>query len=365
MKILTVIGTRPEAIKLAPVIEGLGKHSEAESLVCVTGQHKELLDQAVELFGIKADYDLNVMVADQSLAELTVNLLPKLNSLVHDIKPDWVLAEGDTTSCLTTALTCYYNQVPFAHVEAGPRSHVKFNGFPEEMNRVLADHLSDLLFAPTKGNVRNLYMEGLWSNVVLTGNTGVDSLLAVKDLPFNWASSPLATIPDRKLIVITTHHRSVTWGSEQAMLAVKELAYRFKDYQFVWPVHPNPNISGSITNCLNEVSNVTLTVPLDYLAMVNLMKKAELILTDSGGIITEAPTLHVPVLQLLDVTALPESIESGQSKLIGTGKDKIVTEVGFLLNSPVILASMRLGKNPYGDGKAASRIVKRLLEVTC
>jgi len=363
--VLSLIGTRPEAIKMAPVIHELSKHSDRiTSLVCVTGQHREMLSQVLDVFGIHSDFDLEVMEPDQMLSKLTAELFTRLDPVVRETRPDWIIAEGDTTTVLVAALVSYYHKIHLGHVEAGLRTGDKFKPFPEEMNRRIADELADALFAPTQRSRENLLREGVSNDrVLVTGNTIVDALLDVAARPYDWNTSPLSRIPtDRRLVLITAHRRE-SFGAplREICFAIKELALQFESgFHFVYPVHLNPNVRRAVKETLSNLPNVSLIEPLDYLSMVHLMKRSVLILTDSGGIQEEAPSLRVPVLVMRNTTERPEGIEAGVARLVGTNRSRIVEEAARLLRDPVARGAMVTEANPYGDGKAASRIVSFL-----
>ena len=364
--VLSLIGTRPEAIKMAPVIHELSKHSDRiRSLVCVSGQHREMLSQVLDVFGIHSDFDLEVMEPGQMLSKLTAELFTRLDPVVRETRPDWIIAEGDTTTVLVAALVSYYHKIHFGHVEAGLRTGDKFRPFPEEMNRRIADGLADALFAPTQRSRENLLREGVSNDrVLVTGNTIVDALLDVAARPYDWNTSPLSRIPtDRRLVLITAHRRE-SFGAplREICFAIKELALRSesREFHFVYPVHLNPNVGRPVREILSGLSNVSLIEPLDYLSMIQLMKRSTLILTDSGGIQEEAPSLGVPVLVMRDTTERPEGIEAGVARLVGTNRSRIVEEAARLLRDPVARGAMVIEANPYGDGKAASRIVSFL-----
>lgn len=362
------MGTRPEVIKMAPVIAELERHAgEVRSVVCVTGQHRELLDQGLTVFGIRPDFDLRIMEPDQMLSGLTSKMLSHLDPIVDQVKPDWVLAEGDTTTVLVTSLVSYYHKIPFGHVEAGLRTGDKFKPFPEEANRLVADHLADALFAPTERSRRNLVQEGIPSDKVLvTGNTVIDALQTASSLPYDWGKGPLAAIPQLGKTVLVTAHRRESFGGplREICLAIKDLSARFESsgVHFVYPVHPNPNVRKPVKEILDGLSNVSLIEPLDYLSMVNIMKHSALILTDSGGIQEEAPTFGVPVLVMRQATERPEAVESGVARLVGTDRRRIVQETERLLQNPAEYRAMARRKNPFGDGKASGRIVSYLIQ---
>jgi len=368
LKILTVIGTRPEAIKMAPVIRELSKHrDQVRSLVCVTGQHRQMLDQVLNLFDIDPDYDLDIMQPDQALSQLTANLLTGLDPIVKETRSDWVLAQGDTTTVLVVALVAFYHKVNFGHVEAGLRTGNRYQPFPEEVNRHIADSLADLLFAPTERSRQALLREGCsGEKILVTGNTVIDALMMMVAHPYDWSVGPLSVLPKERRLVLITAHRRESFGApfREICLAIRELALQFNAHgvHFVYPVHLNPNVRQPVREILSGISNVSLIEPLDYLSMVHLMKRSTLILTDSGGIQEEAPSLSVPVLVMRDATERPEGVEAGVVKLVGTKRVNIVSEATRLLQDPVAHAAMATGANPYGDGKAAIRIVAALLD---
>lgn len=368
LTVLSILGTRPEAIKMAPVIQELAKYPQrVRSLVCVTAQHREMLDQVLHLFDIHPDYDLNIMRPGQPLPDLTAHLFTSLSPVLVEARPDWVLAQGDTTTVLVAALIAYYHKVRFGHVEAGLRTGDRYAPFPEEINRRVADIVADLLFAPTERSRQALLREGCPAEAILvTGNTVIDALLKVAARPYNWLAGPLANIPVDKRIVLITAHRRESFGApfREMCQAVRELALQFASsgVHFVYPVHLNPNVRQPVGEILSGISNISLIEPLDYLSMVHLMKRSTLILTDSGGIQEEAPSLRVPVLVMRDTTERPEGIEAGVVRLVGTQRERIVGETQRLLQDPAALMEMASGANPYGDGKAAMRIVSALLE---
>jgi UDP-N-acetylglucosamine 2-epimerase (non-hydrolysing) len=367
LTILSVFGTRPEAIKMAPVIKELGKYPDrVRSVICSVGQHRQMLDQVLDIFQIKPDYQLSLMQPNQSLSELTASLFTALESIVREVKPDWILAQGDTTSVFVAAMVAFYNKIPFGHVEAGLRSGDRQRPFPEEINRRFADMVSDVYFAPTSRAREALLSEGFEArDIYVTGNTVIDALNDVASREYDWEAGPLAGLPlDRPLVLITAHRRE-SFGDpfRELCLAIRELALRFRaDVHFVYPVHLNPHVRQPVNDILTGLPNVSLIEPLDYLSLVQLMRRATLILTDSGGIQEEAPSLRVPVLVMRDVTERPEGVEAGIVRLVGTQRSRIVAEAARLLGDPVAHAAMATGSNPYGDGKAAGRIVSILLE---
>ena len=367
LTVLSVIGTRPEAIKMAPVLTELSKFSDrVRSVICSVGQHREMLDQVLNLFEIKPDYDLNLMRSNQSLSELTASVFTGLDQVVAEVKPDWILAQGDTTTVFVAAMVAYYHRVPFGHVEAGLRTGDKWRPFPEEINRRLADMIADAYFAPTERARQALLREGcLDTDIYVTGNTVIDAVNDVALREYNWRTGPLAGLPlDRRLVLITAHRRE-SFGEpfRELCLAIRDLAHRFgtEGVHFVYPVHLNPNVREPVNDILSGLPNVSLLEPLDYLSLVHLLKRSTVVLTDSGGIQEEAPGLRVPVLVMRDTTERPEGIEAGVVRLVGTQRNRIVTETEKLLWDPVAHASMANGGNPYGDGKAAERIVSVLL----
>jgi UDP-N-acetylglucosamine 2-epimerase len=353
---------------MAPVIKELDKYEDQiSSLVCVTGQHRQMLDQVLGLFDIQPNYDLDIMQPDQALSHLTADLFSDLDPILKETKPDWILAQGDTTTVLVASLVAFYNRIPFGHVEAGLRTGNLDEPFPEEMNRRIADSLSELLFAPTERNRQTLLAEGLPNEKILvTGNTVIDALLRTAKVSYDRSSGPLADIPEDKRTVLITAHRRESFGPpfREICLAIRELALQFSGdgVNFVYPVHMNPNVRRPVYEILSNLKNVSLIEPLDYLSLIQLMKQSTLILTDSGGIQEEAPSLGVPVLVMRDATERPEGIEAGVSKLVGTDAERIVKETGLLLTNQEAHAAMASSVNPYGDGRASERIVKAIIE---
>jgi UDP-N-acetylglucosamine 2-epimerase len=373
MVILNIIGTRPEAIKMAPVIRELGRRPErARSLTCVTGQHRDLVDPVLELFALQPDYALDVMRPGQSLAQLTASLLEALDPVIEECRPDWVLAQGDTATALAAALAASFRQVPFAHVEAGLRTADKFTPFPEELNRRLTDKAADLWFAPTTRAQDNLLREGFpRQRIHVTGNPGIDALLEIAERPFRWKQNQrigAAIDPKRPLVLVTTHRREHFGEPLRAIcLAIHELALRYDKagVQFVWPVHPNPEVQRPVQELLADAPAVHLVAPLDYLTTVHLMKRAALVLTDSGGLQEEAPTLGVPVVVMRQTTERPEGVEAGLVNLAGTDSEAIVECARGILDSPVreLTGERRVPATTlYGDGRAAQRIADLLLD---
>jgi len=355
-KIICVVGTRPEAIKMAPVILALKRHPWTNVCVLATAQHRQLLDQVLDLFGIVPDIDLNVMTPNQSLPALTARLMTALDLCFLNEKPDAVVAQGDTTTVMVSALIAFYHKIPFGHVEAGLRTGDMYSPFPEEMNRVLAGHLAQWHFAPTISSSDNLLAEGIDSkNIHVTGNTVIDALLDVAGQCEQF--SPKVS-PGKRLVLVTAHRRE-NFGEpiQEVCRAVRHLAETRDDIEFLYPVHPNPNVKDVVTKALGGLSNVTLCEPLDYLPFVAAMKAAYLILTDSGGVQEEAPALAKPVLVLRKETERPEAVSEGVVKLIGPNFDAIVEETLKLLDDENEYHAMARGISPYGDGNASERIV--------
>jgi len=374
LKILSVFGTRPEAVKMAPIVRLLKDTPEIESRVCVTAQHRQMLDQVLELFHIKPDYDLDLMRENQSIAQISASIFTHLDPVLTDFQPDWVLAVGDTTTVVITSLLAFYRRIKFGHVEAGLRTHDKWQPFPEEINRRLATTTADLHFAPTQWSRQNLLNENVPDeSVIVTGNPVIDALTYVskqaepqiiKELLERLGINQLATSrPKTSRLILVTAHRRENFGQpmENICQAIQQLAAR-EDVEIVYPVHLNPNVQESVNRVLKNVSHVTLLPPLDYLPLVHLMKRATLILTDSGGIQEEAPTFGIPVLVMREATERPEGVKAGILKLVGTDINRIVQEATRLLDDPAAYAEMARASNPYGDGHAAERIVGALLK---
>lgn len=376
IKILSVFGTRPEAVKMAPIVRLLRDTPGIESRVCVTAQHRQMLDQVLELFQIKPDHDLDLMRENQSMAQISAGIFTHLDPILGEFKPDWVLAVGDTTTVVTTSLLAFYRRIKFGHVEAGLRTHNKWHPFPEEINRRLATTTADLHFAPTQWSRQNLLDENVPSeSIIVTGNPVIDALMyvsqqdepiAIKDLLEKLDVRRLTTSrPGTMRLILVTAHRRENFGEpiENICRAIKQLASR-EDVEIVYPIHLNPNVQGPVNRILKGVPHVTLLPPLDYLPMLHLMKCATLILTDSGGIQEEAPTFGIPVLVLRETTERPEGVEAGILKLVGTDTSRIVEEARRLLDEPSAYEEMARAANPYGDGHAAERIVEVLVKTS-
>jgi len=371
MKVLLIFGTRPEAIKMAPVVKELMNFpDQIECRVCVTAQHREMLDQVLRIFSIKPDYDLNIMKKGQDLYDITSDVLHGIKSVILDMNPDLVLVHGDTTTTMAASLASFYQRVPVGHVEAGLRTGDKLAPFPEEINRRVTGSIADLHFAPTESAKQNLINEGVPTNRIwVTGNTVIDSLLGIVDLLRSTPS--LAQELDQKFrfldrgkrLILVTGHRRENFGEgfENICLALKEIAESCEDVEIIYPVHLNPNVRGPVNRILADCATVHLIEPQDYLPFVYLMNRATLIITDSGGVQEEAPSLGKPVLVMRETTERPEAVEAGTVKLVGTNRLRIVSETLTLLNDAVAYRSMSTAHNPYGDGEAAKRIVETLL----
>ena len=381
-KILLVFGTRPEAIKMFPLIKSLQKHPERfEVLVCVTAQHREMLDQVLDLFDIKPDFDLNVMQKGQDLYDVTSRVLLGMREILSQSKPDLVLVHGDTTTSMATALAAFYQRIDVGHVEAGLRTHNLYSPWPEELNRQLTGRIAKYNFSPTELNKQNLLSEGIDEKTIyITGNTIIDALnIVLQKIATNAALQDTIKqqltacgydtgrlTQDKELVVITGHRReNFGDGFNNVFNAIKTLSEKFPNVDFVYPVHPNPNVREPIKRILGDslTNNIFLMEPLDYLPFVFLMNKSKLLLTDSGGIQEEATAIKKPILIMRDTTERPEAVETGAVKLVGTNYDLIVNEVSDLLTNKSEYSMIENRESPYGDGTAAERIVNILLEV--
>jgi len=364
-RILTVFGTRPEAIKMAPLVHALAVDNRFEAKVCVTAQHREMLDQVLELFEITPDYDLNLMKPGQDLTDITCGILQGVKPVLSEFKPDYVLVHGDTATTLSTTLASYYQQIKVGHVEAGLRTGKIYSPWPEEGNRKLTGAIADLHFSPTETSKQNLLKENIDpEKIIVTGNTVIDSLLdVIEKLESNveLKSSLQAKFDfldvNKRLVLITGHRReSFGGGFERICEATSQMAKAFPNVEFVYPMHLNPNVREPVNRLLAGLNNVFLIEPLDYLPFVYLMNKAYVLLTDSGGIQEEAPSLGKPVLVMRDTTERPEALDAGTVKLVGTSVETIVTELTVLLSNEDSYKAMSFAHNPYGDGKACIRI---------
>lgn len=380
-KILIVFGTRPEAIKMAPLVKEFQKHlCEFETIVCVTGQHREMLDQVLKIFDITPDYDLNIMQAGQDLYDVTARVLMGMREVLDEVGPEIVFVHGDTTTSMVVSLAAYYKRIAVAHVEAGLRTFDIYNPWPEELNRQITGRVAAYHFAPTELSKQNLILEGINEDkIFVTGNTVIDALHIVTnriksdikiesnliDLLKIKGYDPLRTSIGRKLVLITGHRReNFGAGFVNICRAIKQLAQMYLDIDFVYPMHLNPNVRNPIHNVFGseQLDNLFLIEPLEYFPFIYLMEKSTIVVTDSGGIQEEAPSLGKPVLVMRETTERPEAFESGTVKLVGTNYDKIVKGVSILLDDPSEYAQMSNAINPYGDGKACSRILDFLLK---
>lgn len=361
--VITVIGTRPEAIKLVPmVLELQSRPDEFESVVCVTGQHREMLDQVLDAFNIKADHDLNLMAPNQSLGQVTSRAVAGLDAVFKEVKPDVVLVQGDTTTAFCGALVGHYHQVKIGHVEAGLRTGNKFSPFPEEINRRLVGRLADLHFPPTDHSKQALLAEGVDpASIFVTGNTVIDTLIltrerVTKNIPED--AKPLVEIVEDNRVVLVTGHRRESHGQgfENICTAIRQVADANEDAIFIYPVHLNPNVQEPVNRLLGDHERIHLIQPLSYEPFVWLLNQAHVVLTDSGGVQEEAPSFGKPVLVMRDTTERPEGVSAGNAKLVGTSVEKIATELNELLTNPKSYAAMSEAKNPYGDGTASKQI---------
>jgi len=366
LKVMVVAGTRPEAIKIAPIIgKLLARPDKFQTVVVATAQHRELLDQAFSLFQIKPDIDLNLMNHGQGLPELTGRVLESMSKTLSEVKPDIMLVQGDTTTVFAGTLAAFYQKIPVAHIEAGLRSYNNYSPFPEEINRRLTTVMTEIHFAPTLSARQALQKEGVnQEKIIVTGNTVVDALLHISQLPFTFNDPVLRGLDfDKHRLILVTSHRRESWGRELQNIceAIKEIVERHHDTVVVYPVHPNPVVKTTAEQILSGISRIHLVNPLDYITFINLMKKSYMILTDSGGLQEEAPTLKKPLLLLRNVTERPEAFDAGLAKIVGTDKEKIIQDTENLLNDAGSYKQMTGSHNPYGDGNAAERIINALL----
>lgn len=364
LRVLSIFGTRPEAIKMAPLLRLMHDHAAFDSRICVSAQHRELLDQTLHAFDIIPDYDLNMMRQKQTPLNMMARMLPELDAVLADFAPQLVLVHGDTTTTLSAALWAGYHQIPVGHVEAGLRSFDRSAPFPEEINRVLVGHLAALHFCPTAQNARNLAQEGISQGIHITGNTVIDALKSIvrPDYRFETAGLiPLVNSGER--LLIATAHRRENWGAPLAQIcrALLRIAQKFKDVRILFPVHPNPMVQGTASSILSGQERIHLLAPLPVGDMHNLIARSHLVLTDSGGLQEEAPALGKPVLVLRDTTERGEAVEAGTVALAGTQEETIVRMACELLQNPEAYRRMAQAVNPYGDGQACARIVQAIL----
>lgn len=365
IKVMTIFGTRPEAIKMAPLVKELERREEIEALVCVTAQHREMLDQVLNLFQIKPQYDLDVMKERQTLAGITTKVMEGLDEIFKEATPDIVLVHGDTTTTFAGSLAAFYNKIKIGHVEAGLRTNNKYFPYPEEMNRKLTGALADLHFAPTFTSKKNLLNEGInEKSIFVTGNTAIDAMEKTVEKEYSFENNELNEIDfiNKKIIMVTAHRRE-NWGEplENICRALKRIALSNEEVEIIYLVHLNPVVKETVYSILTDIPNVHLLPPLDVKETHNLMYRSYMVITDSGGLQEEAPHLRKPVLVLRDVTERPEALEAGTTKIVGTDEDRIVEETIKLLQSRESYNRMVNSFNPYGDGKASVRIVDAIL----
>mgnify|MGYP003098757020 CR=1 FL=1 len=365
MKVMSVFGTRPEAIKMCPLVKKLEETEGIESVVCLTGQHREMLQQVIDIFGTKVKYNLDIMKPRQTLTTITSSILEKVEPVLIEEKPDIVLVHGDTTTSFVVALAAFYQQIPVGHVEAGLRTYDKYSPFPEEMNRNLTGKIADLHFAPTENNRKNLEREAITKNVFVTGNTVIDAFQTTVKPDYQYKDETLRKLDfTGKRCVLMTAHRRENLGQplENICNAVKRLAEKYEDLVFVYPVHLNPAVRDTAERILGDVQNVYLIPPVDVEDMHNIMDRSFLVMTDSGGLQEEAPSCGVPVLVLRTETERPEAVEAGTVKVVGVDEDVIFNEAVNLIDNPSEYEKMAHAANPYGDGHASERIIAKILE---
>lgn len=359
IKVMSVFGTRPEAIKMCPLVLELQKHPEIDSVVCLTGQHRQMLEQVMEAFGVKADYNLNIMRPQQTLTTITADVLTNMEPVLKESKPDIVLVHGDTTTSTAAALAAFYQQIPVGHVEAGLRTFKRYSPFPEEMNRCITGRIATYHFAPTKLNEQNLIMEGITENVYITGNTVIDAFQTTvrEDFEFTTPELNCVDFSDGRLILMTAHRReNLGEPLENICRAVKRLIADYPDVKVVYPVHLNPKVRATVFDILGDTERAILIDPIDVQEMHNLMARSYLVMTDSGGLQEEAPACGVPVLVLRTETERPEAVEAGTVKVVGVDENVIYDNAVELLTNKESYNSMARAVNPYGDGHASERI---------
>ena len=363
IKVMSIFGTRPEAIKMAPLVKELEKRENIKSIVCVTAQHREMLDQVLQIFQIKPDYDLNIMKQNQTLIEITTRALNGLDEIIKKESPDIILVHGDTTTTFAGALAAFYNQVSIGHVEAGLRTNNKYSPFPEEMNRQIVDCLTDIYFAPTETSKNNLLKENIDENkIFVTGNTAIDAMNVTIDK--NYSHEELNWIKDNERMILLTAHRRENLGQPMRNIfkAIRRIVDEFSDVKVIYPIHLNPKIRNIANEIFDNCDKVKIIEPLEVFDFHNFQNKSYLILTDSGGIQEEAPSLGKPVLVLRDTTERPEGIKAGTLKLVGTNEEKIYQETKKLLLDKIEYEKMSKASNPYGDGHASKRIVDAIIK---
>lgn len=365
IKVMSVFGTRPEAIKMAPLVKTLEKEVNTESIVCVTAQHREMLDQVLRDFDIVPDYDLNIMKAGQTLEDITVRALKGIGEVIREVKPDIVLVHGDTSTTFAASLAAYYNQTKVGHVEAGLRTYDKYQPFPEEMNRRLTGAIADLHFSPTEPSKKNLLKENIDENIIfITGNTAIDALKTTIDDSYKFTVDELNSIDyqNKRVITITAHRReNLGEPLENICKALRRIANEYEDVELVYAVHKNPAVSNPVHNILGGHGRIHLLDPLDIKDMHNLMNRSYMVMTDSGGLQEEVPSMGKPVLVLRNVTERPEGVEAGTLKLAGTDEDTVYSMAKELLDNGDEYRKMAVAKNPFGDGNASERIVRAIL----
>ena len=365
IKILIVFGTRPEAIKMCPLIIEMKKYTNIDYKVCLTGQHREMLDQVISLFDVNVDYDLNIMEKEQTLTEISIKILKGMDTVLNEVKPDMVLVHGDTTTSFITTLSAFYHKIPVGHVEAGLRTYNIYSPYPEEFNRQAVDIICDMYFAPTNNAKNNLLKEGKNTNdIFVTGNTVIDALNTT--IKHDFIDDNIFWAKDSRMILVTSHRRENLGKKMKGMFnAIKRIANDYDDVKIIFPVHKNPKVRKLAYDILGDVKNIRLIEPLDPVSFHNYMNNCYLILTDSGGVQEEAPTLGKPVLVMRDTTERPEGVEAGTLKLVGSDETKIYFETKKLLDDNETYKKMSEAKNPFGDGMASKRIVESIISRLC